>query len=49
MDAGSRAGFTGSRPPSPWTSVLLFPKFRMVFGFEKLGLIDHCERSELLI
>ena len=24
LDAGSRAGFTGSRPPLPWTPVVQF-------------------------
>ena len=27
LDVGSRAGFTSSRPPSPWTSVFHFPIF----------------------
>ena len=27
LDAGSRAGFTGSRPPPSWTSVFQFPYF----------------------
>ena len=27
LDAGSRAGFTSSRPPSLWTPVLQFPFF----------------------
>ena len=27
LDAGSRAGFTSSRPPPPWTSVFDFPYF----------------------
>ena len=27
QDAGSRAGFTRSRPPPPWTSVFQFPLF----------------------
>ena len=27
LDAGSRAGFTSSRPPSPWTSVFQFSLF----------------------
>ena len=27
LDAGSRAGFTSSRPPPPWTSVFQFSSF----------------------
>ena len=27
LDAGSRAGFTSSRPPPPWTSVFQFSFF----------------------
>ena len=27
LDAGSRAGFTSSRPPPPWTSVIIFSLF----------------------
>ena len=27
LDAGSRAGFSSSRPPPPWTSVLQFSLF----------------------
>ena len=27
LDAGSRAGFTSSRPPPPWTSVFQFSLF----------------------
>ena len=27
LDAGSRAGFTNSRPPPPWTSVFRFSFF----------------------
>ena len=27
LDAGSRAGFTSSRPPPLWTSVFQFPLF----------------------
>ena len=27
LDAGSRAGFTSSRPPPPWTSVFHFSLF----------------------
>ena len=27
LDAGSRAGFTRSRPPPPWTSVFQFSLF----------------------
>ena len=27
LDAGSRAGFTSSRPPIPWTSVFHFSLF----------------------
>ena len=27
LDAGSRAGFTSSGPPPPWTSVFQFPLF----------------------
>ena len=40
LDAGSRAGFTTSRPPPPWTSVVQFPYFCMMCGPEKLGLVD---------
>ena len=27
LDAGSRAGFTSSRPPPPWTSIFQFFSF----------------------
>ena len=27
LDAGSRAGFTSSRPPPPWTSIFQFSLF----------------------
>ena len=38
--ASSRAGFTSSRPPPPWTSVFQFSLFLhiMTYGLEKLGL-----------
>ena len=50
LDAGSRAGFTGSRPPPPWTSVFQFPYFCTMCGLEKLGLVDQnwLERNCLL-
>ena len=42
LDAGSRAGFTSSRPPPPWTSVFQFPLFLYKMrGLEKLGLVDQ--------
>ena len=41
LDAGSRAGFTSSRPPPPWTSVFQFPYFCAMCGLEKLGLVDQ--------
>ena len=40
-DAGSRAGFTSSRPPLPWASVFHFFYFCITCGFEKLGLVDQ--------
>ena len=40
LDAGSRAGFTSSRPPPPWTSVFQFSLFLYTMsGLEKLGII----------
>ena len=39
LDAGSRAGFTSSSPPPPWTSVFQFSFFCMMCGLEKLGLV----------
>ena len=41
LDAGSRAGFTSSRPPPPWTSVFQFSYFCTMCGLEKLGLVDQ--------
>ena len=41
LDAGSRAGFTSSRPPPPWTSVFHFFYFCTMCGLEKLGLVDQ--------
>ena len=42
LDAGSRAGFTSSRPPPPWTSVFQFSLFLYkMCGLEKLGLVDQ--------
>ena len=41
LDAGSRAGFTSSRPPPPWTSVFQFPFFCTMCGLEKLGIVDQ--------
>ena len=41
LDAGSRAGFTSSRPPPPWTSVVNFPHFCTMGGLEKLGFVDQ--------
>ena len=52
LDAGSRAGFTSSRPPPPWTSVFQFSLFCTMRGLEKLGIVDqNClERlSDLLL
>ena len=40
LDAGSRAGFTSSRPLPPWTSVFHF-FFCTMCGLEKLGLVDQ--------
>ena len=42
LEAGSRAGFTSSRPPPPWTSVFQFSLFLYkMCGLEKLGLVDQ--------
>ena len=42
LNADSRAGFTSSRPPPPWTSVFQFSLFlHDVCGLEKLGLVDQ--------
>ena len=41
LDAGSRAGFTSSRPPPPRTSVFQFSYFCTMCGLEKLGLVDQ--------
>ena len=41
LDTGSRAGFTSSRPPPPWTSVFQFSYFCTMCGLEKLGLVDQ--------
>ena len=41
LDAGSRAGFTSSRPPPPWTSVFQFSLFLYDVWLEKLGLVDQ--------
>ena len=41
LDAGLRAGFTSSRPPPPWTSVLQFSFVYMMCGLEKLDLVDQ--------
>ena len=38
VDAGSRAGFTSSRPPPPYLEI---PYFCMTYGLEKLGLVDQ--------
>ena len=40
LDAGSRAGFTSSRPPSPCTSVFQF-SLSMMCGLEKYGAVDQ--------
>ena len=41
LDAGSRAGFTSSRPPPPpWILVFHFCLF-IVRGLEKLGVLDQ--------
>ena len=40
LDAGSRAGFTSSRSPPPWTSVFQFSYFCTMCGLEKLGLVN---------
>ena len=46
-DAGSRAGFTSSRPPPPWTSVFQVFICLYMCGLEKLGIVDQnwLERS----
>ena len=41
LDAGSRAGFTISKPPPPWASVFHFSYSCMMCGLEKLGLVDQ--------
>ena len=41
LDAGSRAGFTSSRPPPPWTSVFHFFYFCTMCGLDKLGRVDQ--------
>ena len=42
LDADSRAGFTSSRPPPPWTSIFRFSLFLYkMCGLEKLGLVDQ--------
>ena len=41
LEAGSRAGFTSSRPPPPWTSVFQFSYSCTMCGLEKLGLVDQ--------
>ena len=41
LNTGSRAGFTSSRPPPPWTSAFHFLYFSIMCGFEKLGLVDQ--------
>ena len=41
LDAGSRAGFTSSRPPIPRTSVFRVSYFCTMCGLEKLGLVDQ--------
>ena len=41
VDAGSPAGFTSSRPPSPWTSVFQFSLFLYDVWPEKLGIVDQ--------
>ena len=41
LDTGSRAGFTSSRPPPPWTSYVNFPYFCTMCGLEKLGIVDQ--------
>ena len=38
LDAGSRAGYTSSRPPSPWTSVFQFPHFLQCVTVRNLDL-----------
>ena len=41
LDAGSRGGFTSSRPPPSWTSVSQFLYFCTICGLEKLRLVDQ--------
>ena len=41
LDAGSRAGFTSSRPPPPWTQVFQFRYFCTMYGLEKLRIVDQ--------
>ena len=41
LDGGSRAGFTSSRSPPPWTSVFKFPHFCIACGLEKPWLVDQ--------
>ena len=41
LDAGSRAGFTSSRPQPPWTSVFQFPYFCTMCVLEKLELVGQ--------
>ena len=48
LDAGSRAGFTSSRPPSLWTSEFQFSLFFCMCGLEKLGLVER-DLSALLL
>ena len=45
LDAGSRAGFTSSRPPPPWTSVFQFSYFCMTCGLEKFGVLIKTDWS----
>ena len=53
LDAGSRADFTSSRPPPPWTSVIQFPYCYTMCGLEKLGQVDQTclerDLSDLLL
>ena len=41
LEAGSRAGFTSSRPPPSWTSVFQFSLFWYDVWPEKLGIVDQ--------
>ena len=41
LDAGSRADFTSTKPPPPWTTVIQFPYCYTMYGLEKLGQVDQ--------